>query len=257
VFRDVLLHKGVCGTDNNTNYKQDWYSKTAINYMNFTWIQRPVISGNLRAWRNLLKGCKTKYQFLVLAKYFRNKFPELFSDITMPTNDDKIAEVETVSKLEYVEERFYHQTRSVRFICNRGFTHELVRMRPCSFAQESTRYCDYSGEVTNIRPEWLGENNMKYDIWNNAVTYCEDHYKDLRDLGCKPQEARGVLPIDVKTEIVLTTNLAEWWHIFGLRTANAAHPSMQQLMRPLCKEFQKMEPEIFGDISWESSPNQS
>ena len=144
---------------------------------------------------------------------------------------------------------------AVKFVCNRGFTHEMVRMRLCSFAQESTRYCNYGkdGEITFIRPPFLLESNeldQCFRVWKGAMREAEMNYLKLIKLGCSPQEARGVLPIDVKTEIVVKTNIREWRHIFKLRTARAAHPSMQQLMRPLCEELKDKIPLVFDDIIW-------
>lgn len=142
----------------------------------------------------------------------------------------------------------------VRFICNRGFTHELVRHRLCSFAQESTRYCNYSkdnhgNEVTFIIPPWLenADSSMR-DTWKGHMKDCEDLYLSAIKNGLPPQHARGFLPIDLKTEIVIQANLREWRHIFKLRTAPAAHPSMQQLMIPLLDQLRGMIPILFEDV---------
>lgn len=141
----------------------------------------------------------------------------------------------------------------VRFIHNRGFTHEMVRHRLCSFAQESTRYCDYAGELTVIKPFWFKDDEYD-DIdadnefeWRELIEHIELVYKKLRDNNCSPQMARGVLPIDVKTEIVVKANLREWIHIFDMRCSEAAHPDMRRVMAPLQKEFQKILPEIYGE----------
>ena len=148
-----------------------------------------------------------------------------------------------------------HSTIGVVFVCNRGFSHELVRHRNCAFSQESTRYCNYAkdkfgNEITVIKPPkfdtWHFNDRA---IWNRAMLSAEKHYFDMLEWR-KPQDARGVLPIDVKTEIAITTNLREWKHILNVRTQNAAHPSMQQLMRPLLKEFQQIIPIIFDDITY-------
>lgn len=145
-----------------------------------------------------------------------------------------------------------HCSVSVRFICNRGFTHELVRHRVASFSQESTRYVNYSkgkhgSEITVIVPPnfstWEVEARLE---WEYAMEDCERRYMRLLELGRSPQEARGVLPIDVKTEIVITANLREWMHIFDLRCSSNAHPSMQELMIPLRAEFKQELPELFS-----------
>lgn len=143
---------------------------------------------------------------------------------------------------------------TVRFICNRGVTHELVRHRMASYSQESTRYCDYSGEITFIIPPWFdtGPGEYKKDSvsfhtgnkdllpWLEHLWRCEESYQTLRDLHFTPQMARGVLPIDLKTEIVVTANLNEWKHIFSLRCSERAHPQIRELMTPLRDEFRKM-----------------
>lgn len=144
-----------------------------------------------------------------------------------------------------------HISISVRFICNRGFSHELVRHRIASFSQESTRYCNYSkdkfgNEITVIEPCWFDLESDQGDIWKIAMKNSEESYFRLIEAGAKPEQARGVLPIDLKTEIVITANLREWKHILLLRSAVSAHPSMRELMIPLHSEFAEHLPEIFG-----------
>ena len=146
-----------------------------------------------------------------------------------------------------------HYNITVRFICNRGFTHELVRHRLAAYSQESTRYCNYNkdkfgSEITVIKPFEINENTKEYDLWKEAMQNAEKSYMAMIENGSKPENARGVLPIDIKTEIVITTNLREWKHIFKVRTSKAAHPSMRELMIPLLKEFKEKIPVIFDKI---------
>ena len=146
-----------------------------------------------------------------------------------------------------------HYNITVRFICNRGFTHELVRHRLAAYSQESTRYCNYNkdkfgSEITVIKPFEINENTKEYDLWKEAMQNAEKSYMAMIENGSKPENARGVLPIDIKTEIVITTNLREWKHIFKLRTSKAAHPSMRELMITLLKEFKEKIPVIFDKI---------
>lgn len=141
-----------------------------------------------------------------------------------------------------------HKSLSVRFICNRGFTHELVRHRLATYSQESTRYCNYgkSDEIKFIRPSgFMDWSSNARSIWVDAMIDAEGSYLEMIEDGSKPQDARGVLPIDVKTEIVITANLREWLHIFSMRCPIAAHPSMRQLMHPLRDELAIELPEIF------------
>lgn len=151
----------------------------------------------------------------------------------------------------------------VRFVTNRGVTHEIVRHRLSSFAQESTRYVRYDGEMEFIRPVWcsdkvLGIFNESYDfdvVENHAensflslLFLAEDHYKNLLDNGWQPQQAREVLPNALKTEIVWKANIREWRHIFTLRCSKAAHPQMRALMIPLMAELKGLLPVVFDDI---------
>lgn len=154
-----------------------------------------------------------------------------------------------------------HSSLSVKFICDRGVSHELVRHRIASFAQESTRYCNYSkdkfgNEITVIEPSFFGigsnvdgkDTNAMYESWLNACENCEKEYFHLLKLGAKPQEARAILPISLKTEITVTTNFREWRNFFKLRADKAAHPQMRELTIPLLNELKIRIPVIFDDI---------
>jgi len=145
---------------------------------------------------------------------------------------------------------------SVVFVCDRGISHELVRHRLCSFAQESTRYCNYSkdkfdNQITFILPMWLYDKygTPEYGVWAEAMEISEMKYNSLiNDYGWQPQQARAVLPNSLKTEIVVKANIREWRHIFRLRTSPKAHPQMRELMIPLLKHFQEFCPLLFNDI---------
>lgn len=150
-----------------------------------------------------------------------------------------------------------HSTLSVKFICDRGVSHELVRHRLASFAQESTRYCNYSqdkfwDELTFIKPcFWDEETDGRFTDWQRAMSYAERQYFVLLANGATPQEARSVLPNSIKTEVIMTANYREWRHFFNLRAARAtgpAHPQMEELAVPLLKEITNLIPEVFDDI---------
>lgn len=147
-----------------------------------------------------------------------------------------------------------HMSASVRFVTNRGVTHELVRHRLCAFSQESTRYVNYGGDdIEFILPVWAPDPDDVQDfhpieIWQDAMIEAEKNYKDLLEHGWRPEQAREVLPNSLKTEIVTTANLREWRHIFRLRTSNAAHPQMRALMRSCLAGFQEAVPVLFDDI---------
>jgi thymidylate synthase (FAD) len=166
-----------------------------------------------------------------------------------------------------------HASATVRFIHNRGFTHELVRHRLASFTQESTRYCNYSldkfgKQIRVIVPHdcptlmWLaGTEGISSDDINRVDTpqpefewmmmmidHDTNYQTMINDFKKSPQTARGVLPNDLKTEIVMTANFREWRHVFSLRDSPAAHPDMQRIMAPLHAEFRKRVPVIFDEV---------
>jgi len=150
-----------------------------------------------------------------------------------------------------------HVSLSVRFTVDRGVSHEIVRHRICSYAQESTRYCNYGNNdkgITVIEPCFWGQDTLdddrKYLNWFNAMQEAENAYLSLLELGAPPQEARSVLPNSLKTEIVVTTNLREWRTILKLRTAAAAHPQMREVMCPLLNALKACIPIVFDDINY-------
>lgn len=162
-----------------------------------------------------------------------------------------------------------HENLSVRFICDRGVTHEIVRHRLASYSQESTRYCNYKGGVTFIIPSWsnwtpgdytsdvVGEIYMEENLksnwgpdleWFNSVNQTEYAYLRLLSQGWSPQQARSVLPNSLKTEIIMTANLREWRHVLKLRCSKASHPQMRELMIPLRDELKTRIPVVFNDL---------
>lgn len=147
-----------------------------------------------------------------------------------------------------------HEKLTVKFICDRGVTHEIVRHRIASYSQESTRYCNYSkdkfgNELTFIRPCFWADDSEEYAVWKQAMKDIEKTYVKLISLGAKPEEARSILPNSLKTEIVCTMNLREWRHFFRLRTAERAHPQIREISVALLDELKKRIPVIFDDIN--------
>jgi thymidylate synthase (FAD) len=147
-----------------------------------------------------------------------------------------------------------HISLSVRIICDRGISHEIVRHRLCSFSQESTRYANYAKqkfgrEITVIRPFFWKVKGPQYRRWVDSMQAAEAAYLALIDAGATAQEARSVLPNSLKTEIVMTANLREWRHIFALRCARASHPQIRQIMLPLLEIFNHKIPVIYEDLS--------
>lgn len=161
-----------------------------------------------------------------------------------------------------------HSSLSVKFIVDRGVSHELVRHRIASFAQESTRYVNYSKDKFGNECKFIGlKNSLALDTkmknmnaatidlilheWASAMEEAESHYMKMIELGATPQIARSVLPNSTKTEITITANYREWRAFFILRTAKAAHPSMREVAIPLLKELKTRLPIIFDDIEVE------
>lgn len=162
-------------------------------------------------------------------------FPEFKSDFPFNLKGGKWS-IKQISTNEFVStyQRLVHEDISVRFICDRGVTHEIVRHRPASFCQESTRYCNYrngkfGGEITVIKPCFFKENSTRYLNWFVACESAETAYNAILEDGGTPQEARDVLPNSLKTELIMTAPLMEWCHFFNLRMSPAAHPQMQEV----------------------------
>lgn len=153
------------------------------------------------------------------------------------------------------ESTIEHAIITVRFINDRGVSHEEVRHRLSSFSQESTRYCNYSKDkfgngitVIDIRGGFpdMGE---RFDVWLEAMQSAENYYNKLIEMGASAQEARSVLPNSLKTELIWSANPREWRHIFGMRTSDAAHPQIAEVMVPLLNEFKQLWPVLFEDIT--------
>ena len=173
-------------------------------------------------------------------------------------SEDKICEGSDIAILKKImktnpphESVIEHFAVSVRFICDRGISHELVRHRLASFSQESTRYCNYSktkfdGSIQIIHPEGLTDaqrERREKHFWETQKIYDQE----IKE-GVQAQLARGLLPTALKTELVMTANLREWKTIFKQRTAPMAHPQMRELMIPLLAQFKTLIPVIYDDI---------
>ena len=202
--------------------------------------------------------------FNKLEKYEYNSYSVTSDDgiyLYVTTNLRVLVENDWLDDLQYIcEPTEFHEKRiTVHFVCDRGVSHEFVRHRVMSFAQESTRYCNYSkdkfgNELTFIQPCWLDDERLKLygpyhtvirdksleSIFIASLNNAEKDYIDLIDLGWKPQEARAVLPNSLKTELVVTGFVSDWNHFFDLRargTTGAPHPQAKELAEPLMREF--------------------
>ena len=146
-----------------------------------------------------------------------------------------------------------HFNITVKFTTDRGITHEIVRHRIASYAQESTRYCNYNKdkfgkEISVIKPINIKEGTKEYEDWLRAMNEAEKSYFTLIEDGCKPQVARSVLPTCTKTEIMVTMNMREWRHFIKLRSSSAAHPDIRILAIDLLKQIKEKILIIFDDI---------
>lgn len=209
-----------------------------------------LITGSIRAFRELYllhpENSLVNDLILTLIATLPYLFDAIF-DLDKAQKRDTSTEITKLSLTEVdqlpMELRKRHRFVAVRFIVNRAVTHELVRHRPCSFLQESQRYCRYSedkfdNQVTFIKPLFFQEDSNEFRLWQKAMEQTEATYFKLLETST-PQAARTVLPNSCKTEIIVFCNLIEWQHIFTLRTSPAAEPSMREIMIPLQAEMQK------------------
>lgn len=180
-------------------------------------------------------------------------------------SEDRITDSSAISFVKRLIDRGHfamieHASASYKIVCDRGVSHEIVRHRLFSYAQESTRYCNYKGGVEFIVPCWFEddfETRFYLDIedgwpeeeneWVNVMEMCEESYLTLLHCGWTPQQARSVLPNSLKTEIVVTGNLREWLHFFSLRCAKSAHPQMQEVANMLLMDIKERVQVIFDE----------
>ena len=204
-----------------------------------------VISGSFRAFYDLLENHPDRV-LNPLRVLLSNNYPEVFGEY--PDADKESLWLGCVREItrDYFIQHYgdvkdtisHHLTHTVRFVCDRGVSHELVRHRVASFAQESTRYCNYSkdkfgNEITVIKPCFFEEYSAEFGEWEVSCRQSEYAYFNLLRNGASPQEARSVLPNSLKTEIMITATEEEWQHIINLRyigTTGAPHPQMKQVM---------------------------
>ncbi len=215
-----------------------------------------LVTGSVRAFRELLKFHPDCALVDAMCAYLNRRHPYFFSTI-LPENGFNNNGSISVHKVELAEvdqlppdTLARHRYIAVKFIVNRAITHEIVRHRPCSFLQESQRYCRYSddkfgSEVTFIKPMFFDEKSSEYAIWKKAMDETEQMYLQLLKTST-PQAARTVLPNSCKTELVVYANLIEWLHIFKLRTTKAAEPSMREVIIPLQEDFKQLFSDIFS-----------
>lgn len=217
----------------------------------------PVVSGNIRAWRELCRYMFINGHFfpdVIKRMWYENApfFPEYIHE-----DDEHI--YDTLTDIDpnnpyFPGDPVTHRWHTLRFICDRGVSHEIVRHRPASYCQESTRYCNYSkadfgGEITVIQPFYLHPGTKSYDEWKSACIAAENAYFGILNDDRTAQEARCVLPTCLKTELIMTATDREWLHFLKLRTAEAAHPQMREIATRAKELLIEHDAEVFSDES--------
>jgi len=202
-----------------------------------------LITASIRALRELAASATVSAVAAALAGAVAAKYPFLFTGLTLPRATLPPPRFVSLNEVEALPQALLlkHRFLGVKFVVSRAVSHELVRHRICSFLQESQRYCNYGQarfgqHVTFIRPLFYAEGSPEFARWREAMAEAEAAYLHLLTTS-SPQAARTVLPNSCKTEIVVYGNLAEWRHIFKLRTTSAAEPSMREIMLPLQAEL--------------------
>jgi len=217
-----------------------------------------LMTGSVRAFRELYQDHGTLKLVKAISAFLGERHPLFYFDLVpkrgwLPQSGIEIvkvplAEVDTLPGDLLAR----HRHVAVKFIVNRAVTHEIVRHRPCSFLQESQRYCRYDkdqfgNEVTFIRSMFYEEGTPEYGLWKKAMEETEAIYMKLLETS-SPQAARTVLPNSCRTELIVFANLLQWMHMFRLRTSPAAEPSMREVMIPLLERFKEKYPSIFAPI---------
>ncbi len=224
-----------------------------------------------------MKLVKAGYEILTNLKALNALKDIEIAGRTCYKSEDKITEDSNLKFVQMLINRGHdsvleHKSFTVRFIVDRGVSHEFVRHRLASFSQESTRYCNYGKDdnLNYIIPCWDNEtqegiytntdgtchevSGMQtkpiYNLWLWSCLHSEAAYNNMIANGAKPEQARSVLPNSLKTEIVITANLRQWREMFRQRTAKVAHPQMREVMRPLLDEVKVLLPIIFDDITY-------
>ena len=238
--------------DNVTDGLADLMSRTgSAPMLRFTNVggDRPIISGNVRAWRELIaSGTGAAY-------LFTGAIDPIYTEDLIPAServhDTRIRQIRYADLAGEVERRT-HIRQTVRFVVDRGVSHEFVRHRVMSFAQESTRYCNYAddrfgGEITVIEPCYLTPHTAFYETWKLSCAMAEMEYFAMLDMGLQAQEARAILPHSTKADLVMTGILSQWDHFFDLRArqiTGPAHPQAAEVAVPLMADMGRRFPDV-------------
>jgi len=223
-----------------------------------------LVTASVRAFREMIIFHDQVKIVAAIGDFLLDRHPLMFDDLASSYATSSAPEISVVKVGLPEVNRFEnsllarHRHIAVKIFVNRAVTHEIVRHRPCSYLQESQRYCRYSeskfdNQVTFIKPMFFDEDSDEYKLWEKAMLETEKIYLQL--LGtASPQAARTVLPNSCKTELIAYANLVEWHHIFKLRTAAGAEPSMREIMNPLLARFQQRFLGVFDDLGAGKKP---
>lgn len=204
-------------------------------------VEKIIISGNMRSFRDIARFYDIHDFLLKIGDpvfYIGEQHPTLFSGI----------KIEGVQQSRFSELHNYVTTHS---ICDVGAYKDITRHRLASFSIESTRYCNYAkgkfgSELTMIEPCNIDKGSEMYRLWFNTMTEIERGYMQMAELGAKADQLRMLLPHSAKADMIMTTNVSEWQHIFSLRCHSAAHPSVQLVMKKVLAECYKIWPQFFA-----------
>lgn len=215
-----------------------------------------LVTGTVRAFRESYQNNNNKVINSII-KLLKERWTDFFGMFADPVTDSKIrVDLLSITEVDELpkELKKRHRWVMVKYTVNRAVSHELVRHRPCSWLQESQRYCRYDDDkfgntVTFIRPTAFGaitENPDALRLWRDSIIQSEQAYLSMLAIdGVSPQAARTVLPNSCKTELYQWCNLEEYDIFFGLRDSVKAEPSMQEVATPLHEQFKMRFPTIF------------
>ena len=205
-------------------------------------IEKIIVSGNMRSFRDMARFYNIHDFLLKIGN------PLFYIGEVQPTEFTEI-KIEGIQQSRFSELHNYVTTHS---ICDVGAYKDVTRHRLASFSIESTRYCNYAkgkfgSELTMIKPCNIDENSEMYQVWLKAMSEIEQNYMKMAELGAKADQLRMLLPHSTKADMIMTANVSEWQHIFSLRCHQAAHPSVQLVMKKILAECYKIWPQFFSE----------
>lgn len=216
------------------------FSATSLNYL----VDTSAVKS--RAFEGII------HLFSYMYDHFKElmKIPDDIEGIFIYENYDQDIRLLTNGEIRALttENRLLHDSMSVKFIIPLSLSHEIVRHRPASFAQESTRYIKYSDELTFIMPKSIENQSAMREEWERQMQSVEDGYHTLLKWGAIPEQAASLLPKSLKTELIMTARMGEWIHFFDMRADKPAHAQMKEITIPMLKQCIDNDPYIFNEL---------